>query len=331
MGTLPPTDRRPVLALSGGVGGAKLALGLARVLPPENLTVVANTGDDFDHLGLHISPDLDTLTYVLAGLDNPQTGWGRRDETWSFMTALKEIGGETWFRLGDRDLALHVERTRRLKAGETLSEITADVTRRLGIASRILPMTDDKVATRVKTREGLLDFQRYFVERQCAPQVTGFVFDGAERARPQPQVLQALRYPGLRAVVICPSNPFISIDPILALPELRAALAATAAPVIAVSPIIAGRAVKGPTAKMMAELGRSVDPLTIAAHYAGLIEGYVMDEADSRAAAMLSLPVETTRTLMQSLADREALARAVLDFADRIATPERKRMGGGRN
>jgi LPPG:FO 2-phospho-L-lactate transferase len=186
MGTRPPTDRRPVLALSGGVGGAKLALGLARVLPPENLTVVANTGDDFQHLGLHISPDLDTLTYVLAGLDNPQTGWGRRDETWSFMAALTEIGGETWFQLGDRDLALHVERTRRLKAGETLSEITAEVTRRLGIASRILPMTDDRVATRVKTRAGLLDFQRYFVERRCTPQVTGFVFEGAERARPQP-------------------------------------------------------------------------------------------------------------------------------------------------
>jgi LPPG:FO 2-phospho-L-lactate transferase len=331
MGTRPPTDSRPVLALSGGVGGAKLALGLARVLPSENLTVVANTADDFEHLGLHISPDLDTLTYVLAGLDNPQTGWGRRDETWSFMAALKEIGGETWFQLGDRDLALHVERTRRLKAGETLSEITADVRRRLGIASRILPMTDDKVATRVKTREGLLDFQRYFVERRCTPQVTGFVFEGAERARPQPQVLEALRHPGLRAVVICPSNPFISIDPILALPDLRAALAATAAPVIAVSPIIAGRAVKGPTAKMMAELGRSVDPLTVAAHYAGLIDGYVMDEADARAAAMLDLPVESTRTLMQSLADREALGRAVLDFADRIATRERRRTSGGRS
>jgi LPPG:FO 2-phospho-L-lactate transferase len=324
-------DDRPVLALSGGVGGAKLALGLARVLPPGNLTVVANTGDDFEHLGLHIAPDLDTLTYVLAGLDNPQTGWGRRDETWSFMAALAELGGETWFRLGDRDLAVHVERTRRLEAGETLSGITADVTRRLGIASRILPMTDDVVRTRVQTRAGVLDFQRYFVGLQCAPEVTGFIFDGAEQAVPQPDVVAALLDPGLRAVIICPSNPFISIDPILALPGLRKALTATAAPVIGVSPIIAGRAVKGPTAKMMTELGLAVDPITVAAHYRGIIDGYVMDDADAQMAAMLDLPVETTRTLMQSLDDREALARGVLDLADRIAARAGKRMSGGRS
>jgi LPPG:FO 2-phospho-L-lactate transferase len=328
---LRPTDERPVLALSGGVGGAKLALGLARVLPPGNLTVVANTGDDFEHLGLHIAPDLDTLTYVLAGLDNPQTGWGRRDETWSFMAALAELGGETWFRLGDRDLAMHVERTRRLRGGETLSGVTADVTRMLGIGSRILPMTDDAVRTRVETRDGVLDFQNYFVGRQCVPEVTGFIFDGAEQATAHPDVVQALRHPGLRAVIICPSNPFISIDPILALPGLRKALAAAAAPVIAVSPIIAGRAVKGPTAKMMAELGLVVDPLTVAAHYRGIIDGYVMDDADSQMAAMLDLPVETTRTLMQSLDDREALARAVLDLADRIAARAATRMSGGRS
>jgi LPPG:FO 2-phospho-L-lactate transferase len=312
-------DDRPVLALSGGVGGAKLALGLSRVLPPGALTVVANTGDDFEHLGLHVAPDLDTLTYALAGLDNPETGWGRRDETWSFMAALKELGGETWFRLGDRDLAMHVERTRRLRSGETLSAITAELTRRLGIGSRILPMSDDPVRTQVQTRDGVLDFQRYFVGLQCAPQVTGFIFAGANTAAAHPDFLAALRHPGLRAVIICPSNPFISIDPILALPGLREALAAAAAPVIAVSPIIAGRAVKGPTAKMMTELGLTVDPLTVAAHYRGLIDGYVMDDADSQMSAMLDLPVETTRTLMQTLADREALARAVLDFADRIA------------
>jgi LPPG:FO 2-phospho-L-lactate transferase len=325
------TDERPVLALSGGVGGAKLALGLSRVLPPGKLTVVANTGDDFEHLGLHIAPDIDTLTYVLAGLDNPQTGWGRRDETWSFMATLAQLGGETWFRLGDRDLALHVERTRRLKAGETLSGITADVARRLGIASRILPMTDDPVRTRVETREGVLDFQRYFVGRQCAPEVTGFTFDGAALALPQPDVVDTMLDPGLRAVIICPSNPFISIDPILAVPGLRRALAACAAPVVAVSPIIAGRAVKGPTAKMMTELGLAVDPLTIAAHYGGLIDGYVMDEADSQMAALLDLPVETTRTLMQNLDDREALARTVLALADRIAARTTKRISGGRS
>ena len=300
------------------------------MLPPGNLTVVANTGDDFEHLGLHVAPDLDTLTYALAGLDNPQTGWGRRDETWSFMATLAELGGETWFRLGDRDLAMHVERTRRLKGGETLSGITAEIALRLGIESRILPMTDDKVRTRVVTREGVLDFQHYFVGRQCAPLVTGFTFEGADAAAPHPDVLAALRHPGLRAVIICPSNPFISIDPILALPALRQALAATAAPVIAVSPIIAGRAVKGPTAKMMTELELHVDPLTVAAHYRGLIDGYVMDDADSQMAAMLDLPVETTRTLMQSLDDREALASAVLAFADRIAAQVAKRTSGGR-
>jgi LPPG:FO 2-phospho-L-lactate transferase len=326
-----PTDKRPVLALSGGVGGAKLALGLARVLPAGALTVVANTGDDFEHLGLHVAPDLDTVTYALAGIDNPQTGWGRRDETWSFMAALAELGGETWFRLGDRDLAMHVERTQRLKAGATLSEITTALTRRLGIAARILPMTNDAVRTRVQTREGVLDFQRYFVGLQCAPEVSGFLFDGAAQAVPQPDVVAALRDPDLRAVIICPSNPFISIDPILALPGLRAALAATAAPVIAVSPIIAGRAVKGPTAKMMTELGLTVDPLTVAAHYRGIIDGYMMDDADSHMAAMLDLPVETTRTLMQSLDEREALARAVLDFSDRIAARATKRMSGGRS
>jgi LPPG:FO 2-phospho-L-lactate transferase len=192
-------------------------------------------------------------------------------------------------------------------------------------------MTDDPVRTRVKTREGLLDFQRYFVEQQCVPEITGFLFDGAERAKPQSDALQTLRHPGLRAVVICPSNPFISIDPILAIPGLRAALASTAAPVIAVSPIIAGRAIKGPTAKMMTELSLKVDPLTVATHYAGIIDGYVIDEADARLAALLDLPVETTRTLMQSLEDREALAHAMLDFADRIGTRAGRRMSGSRS
>lgn len=320
-----------VLALSGGVGGAKLALGLARVLPPGALTVVANTGDDFEHLGLSISPDLDTLTYALAGIDNPVTGWGRRDETWSFMETLAEIGGETWFKLGDRDLALHVERTRRLRDGEILSSITADVTQRLGIASRILPMSDDRVRTMVQTRDGLMAFQRYFVERQCAPEVTGFMFDGADAAAPHPGILTALRNPRLRAVVICPSNPYISIDPILAVPGLRAALRSAAAPVVAVSPIIAGRAVKGPTAKMMQELGLSVDARTIADHYADMLDGYVVDSADAHLAEALDVPVLATPTLMQSLDDREALARAVLDFADALsATPAARATGGVR-
>jgi LPPG:FO 2-phospho-L-lactate transferase len=319
-----------VLALSGGIGGAKLALGLARVLPPGALTVVANTGDDFEHLGLSISPDLDTVTYALAGIDNPETGWGRRDETWSFMDALATIGGETWFKLGDRDLALHVERTRRLRNGESLSAITADVARRLGIATRILPMSDNRVRTLVRTRDGTLEFQRYFVERQCAPAVTGFVFEGAEAAAPHPAIHAALRDPRLRAVVICPSNPYISIDPILALPELREALTSASAPVVAVSPIIAGRAVKGPTAKMMQELGLSVDVWSVADHYGDMLDGYVIDIADEGFADDLDVPTLVTPTLMKSLADREALARSVLEFADALKAAPAKRASGVR-
>lgn len=319
-----------VLALSGGVGGAKLALGLARVLPPGRLTVVANTGDDFEHLGLSISPDIDTLVYALSGLDNPETGWGRRDETWSFMAALGELGAETWFRLGDRDLAMHVERTRLLRAGKTLSAVTARIATALGIATRILPMSDDCVRTRVKTRDRDIDFQDYFVRLKCAPPVLGFVFAGAERARAHPDVLAGLRDPSLRAVVICPSNPFISVGPILAVPGLRQALADAPAPVIAVSPIIGGAAVKGPTAKMMTELGLTVDVAAIAHLYGDIIDGYVIDERDSAEATNLEVPVRTTKTLMRDLADRENLARAVLRFADELAAKPRARAGAPR-
>jgi LPPG:FO 2-phospho-L-lactate transferase len=317
-------DPRPVLALSGGIGGSKLALGLARVLSPGALTVVANTGDDFEHLGLHISPDIDTVTYTLAGVQNPETGWGRADETWSFMTALHELGAETWFQLGDRDLAVHVERTRRLRAGVPLSEITADIGRSFGIASRILPMTDRRVRTRVITQDGPLDFQRYFVEQRCAPAVTGFVFDGAPEAKPHPDILAMLCNPELRAVVICPSNPYISVDPILALPGLWDALAACNAPVIAVSPIIGHEAVKGPTAKMMAELGYTVDVLTVAQHYRGLLDGLVIDTVDAAMAGRLHVPVVVCPTLMRSLSDREELATAVLGFADRLGRCARR-------
>ncbi|HXC15487.1 MAG TPA: 2-phospho-L-lactate transferase CofD family protein, partial [Stellaceae bacterium] len=207
-----------VLALSGGIGGAKLALGLYRVLPPGALTVVANTGDDFEHLGLSISPDLDTLLYTLAGLDNPDTGWGRHGETWTFMAALEALGGKTWFQLGDGDLATHVERTRRLRTGERLSAITDDFRRRLGISARLLPMSDDPVRTRVLTEEGWIDFQDYFVRLHCTPAVREIAFAGAASARPHPDFLAALGDDKLRMVVICPSNPLISIDPILSLP-----------------------------------------------------------------------------------------------------------------
>lgn len=312
-----------VLALSGGIGGAKLALGLSRVVPPGKLTVVANTGDDFEHLDLHVSPDIDTLLYTLAGLDNPETGWGRRGETWTFMAALSALGGETWFRLGDGDLATHVERTHRLRAGESLSQITRDFAARLNVSASIVPMSDDPVRTRVRATNGWLDFQRYFVEQQCKPVVREFVFAGAETARPHPEFLAAIADPQLRAIVICPSNPFISIEPILALPGVRQALSTCTAPIVAVAPIIGGKAVKGPTAKMLRELGLEVSAEAVAKRYGNLLDGYVVDNVDASVAASLSVPTIATNALMVSLADRELLAKAVLSFADELAGASR--------
>jgi LPPG:FO 2-phospho-L-lactate transferase len=307
-----------VVALSGGIGGAKLALGLYRTLPADSLMVVCNTGDDFEHLGLRISPDLDTVMYTLAGIANPETGWGRASETWTFMAALAQLGGETWFRLGDRDLATHVERTRRLAAGESLSEIAADLGRRLGVRARLVPMCDEPVRTVVDTEEGVLPFQRYFVERRCGPKVRGFAFEGAATARPTPALLEALDGDDLEAVVICPSNPFISIDPILAVPGMRAAIAACGAPVVAVSPIIGGRAVKGPTAKMMAELGIPTSAGAVAQHYGELLAGFVLDTVDRSEAESIAVPCLVTRTLMASDDDKRALAAEVLAFARRL-------------
>jgi len=309
-------SRELVVALSGGIGGAKLALGLSRIVQPENLLVVANVGDDFEHLGLRISPDADTLMYTLAGLDNTKLGWGRRDETWSFMETLASIGGEDWFRLGDRDLAVHIERTRRLQGGETLSAIAADFCHRLGVGPRVLPATDDRLRTRLRTDEGWLDFQDYFVRLQCRPAVRELHFEGAETARPHPDLLAALRDERLRAVVICPSNPFISVEPILAVAGMRQALSACAAPVVAVSPIIGGRAVKGPTAKMMRELGMKPSAAAVAERYRDLIDGYVMDMEDAEEAARVRPKATLAQTLMTSLAEREELARVVLAAAD---------------
>jgi LPPG:FO 2-phospho-L-lactate transferase len=303
-----------ILALSGGVGGAKLALGLQRVLSPGALTVVANTGDDFVHLGLAISPDIDTVLYTLAGLANPATGWGRAAETWQFMGEVERLGGPTWFRLGDKDLAVHVERTRRLAAGESLSSIVEDFARRFGIPGRVLPMTDDAVRTIVHSDAGTLAFQEYFVAQRCAPVVRRIEYVGAQEARPS-SALDALQNGAFDAVVLCPSNPYLSLQPLLAVPAWREALERTSIPVVAVSPVIAGAAVKGPTAKIMRELGIEISAVSVARHYAGIIDGFVIDTADELLAPQIDVPVRITRTLMSTVEDKESLARAVVQFA----------------
>jgi len=308
----------PVLALCGGIGGAKLALGLYQVLGPGRLTIVVNTGDDFEHLGLGISPDLDTLLYTLGGVADPDRGWGRAEESWQFMAALRELGGETWFELGDRDLAMHVERTRWLREGRTLTAFAAHAARQFGINARILPMSDDRLRTIVTTTQGDLPFQRYFVEQRCAPAVHAIRFEGADRAQAPPGLLELLADRELRAVVICPSNPYLSVDPILAVEGIRAALARAAAAVVAVSPIIGGRAVKGPTVKIMAELGIEPTSKSIARHYGDLLDGLVIDHTDGHDVVNVGLQVHVTSTLMRDLDDRQRLACEVLAFAERI-------------
>lgn len=305
-----------VVVLTGGVGGAKLVLGLAQVAPPAKITAIVNTGDDFRHLGLAISPDMDTLLYTLAGKANPEQGWGRAGETWGFMEALRSLGGEDWFQLGDGDLALHIVRTARLARGESLSQISQDFAQAWGVGVRMLPMSDDVVATHLDTDEGDLPFQRYFVERRCAPAVSAIRFEGAPAAKPAPFVLDALGDPRLRAILIAPSNPYLSIDPILAVPGITQALRDATAPVVAVSPIVGGKAVKGPTAKLMAELGVAVTPASIAAHYAGVVDGLLVDDRDG--AVSIDLPIASADTLMVTLADRSRVASAALTLADRL-------------
>lgn len=308
-----------VLALSGGVGGAKLCQGLAGALPPGELHVLANTGDDFRHLGLYICPDIDTLLYTLSGKYNRSQGWGLEGETWQVMTALDALGGETWFRLGDADLATHLWRTQQLSMGHTLSQVTAELATRLGVGAAVYPMSETPVHTTVHTAQGAMPFQRYFVEHRCAPAVERFTFDGVDAASP-PSALQAqLDHGVFTRIVICPSNPYVSIDPILAVPGMWNALRDHPAPVILVSPIVAGAALKGPAAKMMAELGGPVSAAAVAAHYVqhypGLVDHFVIDRADAKLApeiAALGVQVTVTETVMSSLADKHRLARNCL-------------------
>jgi len=305
-----------IVALCGGVGGAKLVLGLERRFGA-GVTAIVNTGDDFEHLGLHISPDVDTVLYTLAELSDPERGWGRADETWNCMKSLSAIGGETWFRLGDRDLAMHIERTRQLRSGISLTEFTASVAKRLGVVTTVVPMSDDPISTVVHTEEGALPFQGYFVGRQCEPVLQRVEFKNAERAQPSRAALAALQDPDLTAIIICPSNPYLSIDPILSVPSMRDAIRSAAAPVVAVSPLIGGKAVKGPTAKIMSELKHDCGPLAIAAHYQDLIDGLVVDYEDRHAA--MPVPVRVTATLMQTLQDRERVASECVAFAELLS------------
>lgn len=312
-----------ILALSGGVGGAKLALGLSRLLAPEQLTIVANTADDFEHLGLSICPDLDTVMYTLAGLNNKQLGWGLAGESWGAMAALEQLGGETWFRLGDKDLATHLQRSTRLAAGCSLSEVTGELCRQLGIEHTIVPMSDHPVRTMINTADGELPFQHYFVREQCRPAVQSYRFEGIERAQPQQDVMQWLCSDGLQAIIICPSNPFVSVEPILQLPGVRQAMIDSSAPVIAVSPIVAGLAIKGPAAKMMVEMNIPATAAAVAEYYGDLLDGFVIDDSDQGLAntiAASGTEVACVPTVMKSLDDRVSLAQAVLSFADRLGS-----------
>ena len=320
--------RSTCLAISGGVGGAKLALGLSHVLEPGQLTVIGNTGDDFTHLGFFISPDLDTVMYTLAGANNKDLGWGQAGETWNFLEAVKRMGGESWFQLGDRDLGTHVVRTQMLEAGFSLSEVTSHLCQQFGIKHELVPMTDDPVATIVHTRSGeKLAFQHYFVRDRCMPKVTGFVFSGIDAAKPAPVFLRALEDTNLAAIVVCPSNPFVSVDPVLKIPGVVEALDSSEAAVIAVSPIVGGQAIKGPAAKMMAELGMPQTALAVAQHYIkqypGQVQGFVLDNQDIGLAdevEALGLSTIVTNTVMVTLQDRIDLARTVLDFASEITS-----------
>jgi LPPG:FO 2-phospho-L-lactate transferase len=310
-----------VLALAGGVGGARLARGLAQVLAPDELAIAVNVGDDFEHLGLAISPDLDTVMYTLAGVVNPETGWGRAAESWNFMQALAELGGETWFRLGDKDLAVHVERTRRLRAGESLASVTADLCGRFGVRHPVLPATEAPLRTRVQTDAGELAFQDYFVRQQCRPVVRGLRFDGAEGAEPSPPLAQLLASQRIRGVVLCPSNPWLSVAPVLAVSPLRELLASGRVPVVAVSPIVGGAAVKGPAAKIMGELGLPVSALGVVRHYGALVRGWVLDRADAAPgaeAAAGGAAVAIEDTLMTSLDKAANVARAALALLQRL-------------
>ena len=319
--------KQRILALSGGVGGAKLAAGLDAVIGSKDLSIVCNTADDFEHLGLHISPDLDSVLYALAGLNDTERGWGRADEGWRFMEALGQLGGDTWFNLGDRDLATHVHRTVALRGGATLSQATGALCEALGIRAQLIPMTDQPVRTIIKAQDGReLEFQHYFVRDRCEPPVSSFRFDGIEDAKPSAEFSRLLSSEDLDAVILCPSNPFVSVDPILEVPGVRQALSNCSAPIVAVSPIVGGEALKGPAAKMMAELQLPTSSTSVARHYGsrasgGLLDAIVLDHADEGIVAEVEryVPhVAVTATVMTDASVRRRLALDCLELAGRL-------------
>ncbi|MCC6170037.1 MAG: 2-phospho-L-lactate transferase [Caldilineaceae bacterium] len=306
-----------IVALAGGVGGAKMAAGLQAALPGGALTVVVNTGDDFEHWGLTICPDLDTVVYNLAGVNNPATGWGRVHETGQVLQAMSDLGGEDWFRLGDRDLALHLRRSEWLRQGISLSEVTDRLRRSFGVSTLVLPMCDEPVRTLVHTDEGDLPFQHYFVRRRCEPLVIDLSYVGADEARVPDSVFDAVSAADL--IVLCPSNPYLSIDPILSVPAMRRLLRDAHAWKIAVTPIVGGEAIKGPAAKMMREMGQMISPLTVVDHYADLLDAFVLDNADAVLHDAVQLPTLITDTVMTDLASKQRLAQEILDFAAGLA------------
>jgi len=304
-----------ILALAGGVGGAKLAQGLALALPPGDLTVIVNTADDFDLFGLRICPDLDTVLYTLGGLANPVFGWGIENDTRATLDAIGRYGRDLWFQLGDQDFATHILRTERLRQGAPLSAVMDEFARALGVTTAIVPMTNDTVATFVQTPDGLLDFQTYFVGRHQQDDVVGLEFRGAEESAPAPTALESIATADL--IVLCPSNPLVSIGPILAVPGYRAALATATAPRIAVSPIIGGKALKGPADKMLATLGHEVSSVGVARIYQGMIDGLVIDEQDADLKLKiedLGIRVLVTQSIMGGPEDRRRLAEETLAF-----------------
>jgi len=312
-----------VVTLAGGVGGAKLVDGLANLLPPEDLSIIVNTGDDFEYLSLKISPDLDTVCYTLAGLANPATGWGRMDETWQVFNTVAALNGPDWFRLGDKDIATHLLRTQRLNEGQTLSAITRAFCRNWGIHHTVYPMSDDPVRTIVHTADGeSLGFQDYFVKRECRPVVKSFEFQGANEAAVVPEALEKIRESDL--VIFAPSNPWVSIDPILAVPGYREVIAQK--PVVAVSPLIGGKAVKGPAAKMYRELGLQPSASAVADHYRVLLDGYVLDQIDHAELEKIErwrIIALVTDIIMKDKQDRVRLAGEVLEFGETILNRSR--------